>query len=1045
MRFNKYLLLFLFICVGQHAWSVTFPNDWAYQSQLQTNPAQVVAAELAFPVLLTANELPAEMIDNDGTQDALANGGDIRFTTDAAGLNPIPFDLVSFNPGGTPTAEIWVQIPALDNVAATSFYIWWGAAGASIPAFNDPVIGRNQVWSSYTAVWHLEENPTGSAGDYVDSTGNGWDSINTGNQPTRTAAGTIGAAAVFNGGQQITIMNSGDVPNLDTPGAFTLQGWVSQTSMTGFRTWLCKGDAWAANNNRWQFYNPTNNSVNPGIGRQGSEANWTAGGDPDYTGTPAYFTITYDTTNALLIHNGTAYNPPRAFTPGTDATAAFNIGRAGGGEQWSGTIDEVRISQFVRPTSWIQTEYNNMNNPGTFYAAPGPVTVLNGRYFVGPGTDWHTGTNWSTVSGGAGGAGIPGASHLAIFDINSPALTVNATAAITVTSIQIDNFSGTINANNQTITLDAFAQTSGTFSNTNGTFNITGAYTVNGGTFTATGNTTNATGAANQTFDLNGAALNNLNLNGAGGVNINSAVTIAGTATVTTGPLSAAANTTFQGNLVCNNSVNLTGTTTFFDGTSTLSGGTEPIFSTLTVNAGASLIVDRDINVTTASVNGTLINNAYMYLDIPPVLFNAAGIADYGGQNQDDLWAITNGGRIITLTDNTWLTFAYGYNITAATRISFEFFSTVEETDIHSIGMDNNTGITQNRNFRIYGTQNWGNATYLNYPGNAGTWMSFDIPIGTHYTGNQNYITLIRDDDGNLGGFSSYRNVRLTEGPVQSLAVNVSATGTLGGSGNVQGNVTVAGGGTLSPGAMGVDVNTLTVSQDTPASLTLNNTSDLRFDLGAPGTGDRVALTGTTNNLTLDGSLTVTNAGGLTTGLYTLFTYAGALTDNTLTVTMPIGYTGVIDLSTPNQVNLNVTELNIIVDLQWSDGTTAPRTMPLGIMLTNATSSAFSYAILNAGNSPIDVEISASDSANWTNSSVNGPGPNLFVFNLDADNDGLADGITNFETDLSVPRSLTSNLAASSTHPFKLSFTSPSGSTTATPQAMQVTLTVTSP
>jgi hypothetical protein len=61
-------------------------------------------------------------------------------------------------------------------------------------------------------------------------------------------------------------------------------------------------------------------------------------------------------------------------------------------------------------------------------------------------------------------------------------------------------------------------------------------------------------------------------------------------------------------------------------------------------------------------------------------------------------------------------------------------------------------------------------------------------------------------------------------------------------------------------------------------------------------------------NLTLGGTLNITDAGGFTNGAYTLFTYSGALTYNGVTVgTIPdTNFTYLIDLDTPGQVKLDV-------------------------------------------------------------------------------------------------------------------------------------------
>jgi len=58
------------------------------------------------------------------------------------------------------------------------------------------------------------------------------------------------------------------------------------------------------------------------------------------------------------------------------------------------------------------------------------------RYFTGNrDKNWHNPKNWSTRSGGKGGAGVPGKADTAIFDDNSPACVIEKG-----TVAQIKNF-----------------------------------------------------------------------------------------------------------------------------------------------------------------------------------------------------------------------------------------------------------------------------------------------------------------------------------------------------------------------------------------------------------------------------------------------------------------------------------------------------------------------------------------------------------------------------------------------------------------------------
>ncbi|WP_404924865.1 autotransporter-associated beta strand repeat-containing protein [Mesorhizobium sp. ORM16] len=129
---------------------------------------------------------------------------------------------------------------------------------------------------------------------------------------------------------------------------------------------------------------------------------------------------------------------------------------------------------------------------------------------------------------------------------------------------------------------------------------------------------------------------------------------------------------------------------------------------------------------------------------------------------------------------------------------------------------------------------------------------------------------------------------------------NVSASGTLGGTGIIGGSVTVADGGTLSPGDAGNAPGTLTIN----GNLALAN-SNLNINFGqanVPG-GPLNDLINVGGNLTLDGTLNVSQSvgGNFGPGVYRIINYNGSLSDNGLDVTDP-NYS--VQTSVANQVNL---------------------------------------------------------------------------------------------------------------------------------------------
>jgi fibronectin-binding autotransporter adhesin len=130
---------------------------------------------------------------------------------------------------------------------------------------------------------------------------------------------------------------------------------------------------------------------------------------------------------------------------------------------------------------------------------------------------------------------------------------------------------------------------------------------------------------------------------------------------------------------------------------------------------------------------------------------------------------------------------------------------------------------------------------------------------------------------------------------------SVQSGGTLGGNGTIGGSVVVADGGALNPGT---SPGTLTIN----GNLSLSAGSILNYEFGQADVagGTLNDLTIVHGNLVLDGTLnvTATPGGSFGAGLYRIFNYDGALTDNGLELgTMP---PGVFQVQTfvPNQVNL---------------------------------------------------------------------------------------------------------------------------------------------
>lgn len=142
-----------------------FPTGWARKCALTINSAQIVGSGTHnnFPVLLTQANLPSGMLDKDGAAPARMGGGDIRFTSDAAGTTKLPCHVVEFITANNPAnarATIYVALN-LPTGSSTTIYVWYRTATEiDQPKYNanpdaDGFQGSDYVWANYDIVLPL--------------------------------------------------------------------------------------------------------------------------------------------------------------------------------------------------------------------------------------------------------------------------------------------------------------------------------------------------------------------------------------------------------------------------------------------------------------------------------------------------------------------------------------------------------------------------------------------------------------------------------------------------------------------------------------------------------------------------------------------------------------------------------------------------------------------------------------------------------------------------------------------------------------------------
>jgi uncharacterized protein (TIGR03437 family) len=315
-----------------------------------------------FPVLISGTYSYLATTPHGGNV-ANANGYDIVFTSDAAGNNPLNWEVESYNPTNG-TVVIWVQIPTLSYTTDTVIYMWYG--NSSISTFQS----KGSPWdSTFGGVWHLANGTTLSA---KDSTTNGNNGTLSSSPPTATT-GMIDGAASFNGSTNyITVPGSA---SLRPANAFTFSEWVYVPSTSPVDTFMDLGlsDVGGVFNGMFIFYfGPGNSFEAPFYTSSGFVNLQTSTALP--TNAWSLIHVTYNGTYAITYINGVRANWPLSAT----GTVLFNGGELDLGTYsvyegtpsapFTGSQDEVRVANVARSADWITTEYNNQSNPSGFYS-----------------------------------------------------------------------------------------------------------------------------------------------------------------------------------------------------------------------------------------------------------------------------------------------------------------------------------------------------------------------------------------------------------------------------------------------------------------------------------------------------------------------------------------------------------------------------------------------------------------------------------------------------------------------------------------------------
>ena len=349
-----------------------FLSGYSCRKSITINASQVGGSTdlTDFPMLISFTDGDLATLANGGNV-TNASGYDIVFT-ESDGATLLNHEILSYDA----TNGTYLGFVAVSNLSAstnTDLWMYYGNAAITM----DP--STSATWdSNYEAVLHLQESGNGSDDEFLDATANAHHGTGGGlagagsasGTPTRTT-GKFGFAQDFDDSSSPQNHIRLDAVNDASWTAVTVQAWINADDTGDDRVF---GKSWGtgSNNQTWLL---RKNSSSIGARLRTNTAN-NGGFDPfGYsTGTWYHSAITWDAADNQLrvfvngveqgnttLAGATLYTTPTVDEPTIGNTATLNRG-------FDGQLQEAKLSDVARTNGWLLTEFNNQDDPSSFYS-----------------------------------------------------------------------------------------------------------------------------------------------------------------------------------------------------------------------------------------------------------------------------------------------------------------------------------------------------------------------------------------------------------------------------------------------------------------------------------------------------------------------------------------------------------------------------------------------------------------------------------------------------------------------------------------------------
>jgi hypothetical protein len=340
------------------------PNleDYSCNMKITINSVLVAGDLNYFPVLISLTD---ESLKTSGCGTMTDPSGDDLIFTNSSKTIQLDHEIEKYD-NSTGELMAWVEIPFLSGSANTDIYMYYGNSNVTTPQENPA-----GVWDSdYVGVWHLKEDPAGSAPQIKDSTTNGNHGTSAGSMTSGDqVSGKIDGSLDFDGSNDEVRFSNAIIGD---SAAWTITAWIKMGADTADdRTIYSEGDT-AAEEVLWLRVKQS--TPNVGFWYENPEYNWTGNieGSTNVEDDQFHYVAMVQrskTDRELFVDTVSEGTNTQNSGTLTNNTASIGYLRTTWvADPFKGIIDEVRVSNIARSAQWIQTEYNNQSDPSSFYS-----------------------------------------------------------------------------------------------------------------------------------------------------------------------------------------------------------------------------------------------------------------------------------------------------------------------------------------------------------------------------------------------------------------------------------------------------------------------------------------------------------------------------------------------------------------------------------------------------------------------------------------------------------------------------------------------------